>query len=122
MDAAAICTHGLNALDLRTCMKDGTPWNFDLREHRQMAKQMVIDLKPTWLIGSPPCTAYSRLNWNWNFPKMDQARVQEKIAEGRRHLRFVISLYRIQLQHGRHVLHEHPDGAMSWHDEWMAFF
>ena len=29
------------------------------------------------------------------------------------HLRFVVSLYRMQLENNRHFLHEHPHGAAS---------
>ena len=54
---------GLDALDLRTCMADGTPWDFNLPEHRRKARHLVETQKPTWIIGSPPCTAYTRLNW-----------------------------------------------------------
>ena len=80
---------------------------------------MVLRLRPTWLIGSPPCTSFSKLNTNMNFPKMDPAVVAEKVAQGRRHLRFVLSLYKLQLDGGRHFLHEHPAGAQSWQDDWM---
>ena len=41
------------------------------------------------------------------------------LQEERRHLHFVVSLYHLQLREGRHVLHEHPAGAKSWHDSWM---
>ena len=36
-----------------------------------------------------------------------------------RHLRFVIGLYKIQLDGGRHFLHEHPETATSWNDPSM---
>ena len=45
---------------------------------------------------------------------MPKEKVRELIAEGRKHLSFVASLYRKQLQHGRHLLHEHPVSATSW--------
>ena len=35
------------------------------------------------------------------------------------HLHFVASLYKIQLNAGRHFLHEHPAGATSWNDDWI---
>ena len=125
MEAAHGCRRnlnirGLDALDLRTCMDDGTPWDFNNPEHRRRARHLVETLRPTWLIGSPPCTAYTRLNWNWNYPKMDPQTVQAKIEEGRRHLHFIIGLYHLQLEQGRHFLHEHPAGAKSWDDEWMV--
>ena len=107
---------GLDALDLRTHKADGTPWDFNSAADKRLAKKMVLEKEPTWLIGSPPCTPFSRLNTNMNFPKMPKHVVEAKLAEGRRRLRFVISLYQLQLQAGRHFLHEHPAGASSWAD------
>ena len=124
MDAAHGCRRTLNlqglaALDLRTCKDDGTPWNFDKASDRQLATHMVLTLKPTWVIGSPPCTAFTRLNTQWNYPRMDPQKVREKLEEGYRHLHFVLGLYQIQLSQGRHFLHEHPEGALSWNDSRM---
>ena len=51
-----------------------------------------------------------------NFPKMDKDKVRDMVMEGKRHLSFVVSLYRKQLLQGRHFLHEHPATAMSWKD------
>ena len=110
---------GLAALDLRTHKPDGSPWDFNLASDRQLALQLLDELKPVWVIGSPPCTAFSKLNLNLNFPKMPPEKVKEKVAEGVRHLHFVISIYKKQLDAGRHFLHEHPQGASSWTDPWM---
>ena len=41
---------GLDALDLRTCKKDGTHWDFTRYSDRTEARQMVLELKPTWII------------------------------------------------------------------------
>ena len=70
---------GLCAMDLRTCKEDGTPLNFDLASDRQLAKDMVLRLEPTWLIGSPPCTPFSKLDVNMNFPKMAPDVVRERL-------------------------------------------
>ena len=48
------------------------------------------------------------------FPTMPKDKVERMLKEGRLHLRFVISLYQLQLEAGRHILHEHPAGALSW--------
>ena len=109
---------GLNAFDLRTSKPNGTAWDFSRRGDRKEALQYVKDKKPSWIIGSPPCTAFSRLQ-GLNFPKMDPARVAKMLKEARKHLHFVISLYRMQLDDNRHFLHEHPVGATSWKDPWM---
>ena len=52
-------------------------------------------------------------------PKMKPEDVHAKLEEGRRHLHFIIGLYRLQVDQGRHFLHEHPQSAMSWKDDWM---
>ena len=107
---------GLQALDLRTLKPDGSHWDFEKPEDRKLAVHLVQTQKPRWLNGSPPCTSFSRLNVGLNFPRMDPKRVSEIKRQGVMHLHFVISLYRMQLRDGRHVLHEHPAGATSWQD------
>ena len=109
---------GLNAFDLRTSKPNGAAWDFSRRGDRREALQYVKDKKPTWIIGSPPCTAFSRLQ-GLNFPKMDPVKVERMLKEARRHLHFVISLYQLQLADNRHFLHEHPVGATSWKDPYM---
>ena len=111
---------GLDALDLRTCKANGDAWNFDLASDRQEAIDLINTLKPTWIIGSPPCTSFTRLNHSWNYPKMDPQLVRAMIEDGRTHLHFMISLYHMQLEAGRHFLHEHPAGALSWEDAWVV--
>ena len=53
------------ALDLTTVDAQGIPWNFDLPERRAVARRLVEEQEPMFLIGSPMCTAFSswqRLN------------------------------------------------------------
>ena len=45
---------------------------------------------------------------------MPKEKVRELIAEERKYLSFVTSLYRKNLQNGRHFLHERPVLATSW--------
>lgn len=86
---------GLCAMDLRTTKPDGTPWDFSCRSDRRLARRMVEEKDPDWLIGSPPCTSFSIWNYGMNFPKMDPQRVKQAVEEGRVHLNFVASLYRL---------------------------
>ena len=51
---------GLAAFDLRTRKENGTPWDFSKTSDRKEALQFVQEKQPTWIIGSPPCTAFSR--------------------------------------------------------------
>ena len=90
----ALNVEGLAALDIRTFKPNGEPWNFNLRTDRNEARKLIDDLQPTWVIGSPPCTHFSAWNKNMNHPKMDPEKVRAGIAEGRKHLSFVASLYK----------------------------
>ena len=110
---------GLHALELRTNKANGQPWAVNLEADRQEALELVLTTKPQWIIGNPPCTSFSRLNINLNFPKMPAAEVKKRVDEGVRHLHFDVSLYKVQLDGGRRFLHEHPESATSWSDPWM---
>ena len=105
---------GLDALDLRTNKPDGSPWDLSRREDQALAEAMVVEQKPKWLIGSPPCTPWCSLNQHLNYPKMDPARVQQLMAQARNHLKFICRLYRLQLDDGLFILHEQPLTAKSW--------
>ena len=105
---------GLNAFDLRTLKPDGTPWNFNVRADRHLAQRMIDTDDPDWIVGSPPCTAFSIWSRQMNYRKMDPEKVRVAIEEGVRHLNFCCKLYRRQLARGKHFLHEHPARALSW--------
>ena len=105
---------GLNAFDLRPTKPDGQPWDFCKREDRKLARKMVDEQQPEWIVGAPPCTPFSIWNYAMNYPKMDPDRVRAMVAEGRIHLNFVCSLYGKQVLAGRFDLHEHPATALSW--------
>ena len=58
---------GLDALDLRTNKPSGEAWDFRKKSDRQEAENLVRERRPMWLIGSPPCTAFSSFNQGPNF-------------------------------------------------------
>ena len=72
--------------------------------------------KPLRTIGSPPCTAFSRLQL-YNANRGDPRDKQAKLEQAKEHIRFCIKLYRLQMKKGRYFLHEHPQGADSWQME-----
>ena len=111
--------NGLRAFDLRTNKRNGEPWDFARSADRREARRYVEREKPTWVVGSPPCTYFSRLNQSLNHKKMDPQVVEERRREAELHLHFVIGIYKIQLENGRHFLHEHPETATSWDDDQM---
>ena len=54
-----------------------------------------------------------------NHKKIDPDQVESLRLEAVQHLHFVIGLYRIQVEGGRHFLHGHPETASSCRDPWM---
>ena len=84
-----------------------TGWDFNNPSHRAAAERYVEEKKPLVIIGSPPCTPFSQLQTlNKNAAGRDQ-----KWREGVEHMRFVVKLYRKQVEAGRVFLHEHPRNA-----------
>ena len=77
---------GIGALDIRTLKPDGSSWDFTKRADRRLASELIDSQNPDWLIGSPPCTAFSIWKVAMNYPKMDKAKVQAAISEGKIHL------------------------------------
>ena len=80
---------GLRSLDLACQKDDGSHWDFSKQADRQEALRLLETDDPDWVIGSPPCTAFSLLNVGLNYPKMDKEEVKKRIKEGLVHLKFV---------------------------------
>merc|ERR1712127_143156 len=62
---------GLSSLDFRTLKANGQPWDFRQRSERHSALQLIEDLDPDWVLGAPPCTAFSIWNYGMNYKKMN---------------------------------------------------
>ena len=106
--------HGLGALDLRTTKPSGDNWDFSKKADRKEAMNLINQLEPDFIIGSPPCTAFCAWNQHLNFKKMKKEDVERIMADGRMHLQFMARVYWKQIRGGRHFLHEHPATAVSW--------
>ena len=77
---------------------------------------MLDEQKPTLLVGTPMCTAFS--TWQYiNNKKRDPKIVESEKKSGRVHLAWMCKLYRKQISEGRLFLHEHPANATSWNEE-----
>ena len=101
--------HGLKAGEAMDLL---TGWDFTLERHRRAAIDYVNRVKPLLIIGSPECTMFSSLQ---NLNKKNWSKIEEeKLVEAKRHIKFVVELYKIQVKEGRYFLHEHPAGASSW--------
>ena len=68
---------GLQAMDIRTCKPNGQPWDFSKRSDRKEARQMIKDSNPDWVVGAPPCTAFSIWNHGMNYRKMEPTKVKQ---------------------------------------------
>jgi hypothetical protein len=58
---------------------------------------------------------------SFNRAKMGN-KYKKQLAEGRLLLKFAAEIYQLQLQGGRHFLHEHPVGATSWKETCIRKF
>ena len=101
------------ALDLTTVDEHGRPWDFDDPRQRQQAQRLLAEQRPVLLIGSPMCTAFSRLQ-QIGIHRRDQAKMEENRARALVHLRFACQLYLKQIARGGYFIHEHPSSADSW--------
>ena len=74
--------------------------------------------KPKLVIGSPPCTFFSRLQeFNKHMYKDNaawMAKFEANMEQAKRYVRFCIKIYNYQRENGRYFLHEHPWLATSW--------
>jgi len=111
------------ALDLScTDPVDGLPWDFNLEYKQERARRLLRRQRPLLLVGSPECKAFTTwqaLNKIRHGPET-AAKLARAKKQAIKHLEFVVSLYREQLEHDRYFLHEHPKGASSWQEECIA--
>ena len=93
-------------------------WNFELEEDRRKAWKLIKETEPYVIIGSPPCTLFSNLQQlNLHLHRDDPVwleRFESEKLKAIGHIDFCMLLYKYQLKHGRHFVHEHPWGASSW--------
>ena len=99
---------GLEVLDLRTTRQDGECWDFTRKADRQWALRLLRELQPMWVIAAPPCTAFSVLNHNLNYPKLPEQEVRRRVEEGMVHIKFVCKIYHFQLKHNRQFFARAP--------------
>jgi hypothetical protein len=93
-------------------------FDFDLAADRKKAWKSILQDKPKLVIGSPPCTFFSRLQeLSKHMYRNDaawMAKFQEGIEQAKRYFRFCAKIYKHQREAGRYFLHEHPWLATSW--------
>ena len=87
------------ALDYRT--------GWDLSDPRQAEEEELLrrQTRPKFLLGSPPCSAFSQL---LTFASATPDRQDELVQEGMKHLRLSCKMYIEQMNEGNDFVHEHP--------------
>ena len=102
------------SLDLtRFDPKTGKVWDLSDKKVQSRVVKMVMEGRPLFLIGSPPCTAMSQMQ-NINKERRDPETVKKEIRAAEEHVRFCVTLYKLQVKNRRYFVHEHPAGASSW--------
>ena len=105
-------------LDQGMAMDLKSGYDFDKSSDRARCWEAVKRDKPMLVIGSPPCTYFSRLQeLNKHMYRNDEAwmsKFEENIEQAKRYVRFCIKIYNHQRANGRYFLHEHPWLATSW--------
>ena len=89
------------------------PWDLSKKDVQQKVMKMVVECKPFMVVGSPPCTAFSRLQ-ELSKHKRDPDIVKRELAAAVEHIRFCFRIYEVQRRAGRFFAHEHPSTATSW--------
>ncbi len=92
----------------------GVAWDFTRPADRKRAWERLRVEKPFLVVGSPPCTMFSRLQLNLNSAKMGKVEWEKRRREAEVLLVFAVAVYKLQVLAGRHFLHEHPATATSW--------
>lgn len=108
--------HGLRSgfsMDLTTNNLDGEPWDFNCPEMRRKAIEEFNKHQPEMLIMSPMCGLFSQFQ-GLNYSRMSPEDVEDKLRRGISHLKFCMSLCRVQSDRKRHFMIEHPANASSW--------
>ena len=75
--------------------------------------ELIDETAPYVLIGSPPCTAYSALQY-LNGVRRNAEVVEKELREAREHIRTCCKAYERQYHNHRYFVHEHPLTAKSW--------
>ena len=113
--AATLGLSPSDAFDLTVSDENGQPSDLNDKTQRKKAEMIIDERRPSLLIGSPTCKAFSQL-MTLNYPKMDQKKAEELLEEAIDHLRFTFKLYEKQRKAGQLFLHEHP-----WSACWTLF-
>ena len=93
-------------------------YDFDKVADRNRCWATIIREEPKLVIGSPPCTMFSKLQelniYMYRNDRDWMERFQVNMEQGKRYVKFCTEVYEYQRKMGRYFLHEHPWLASSW--------
>ena len=105
-------------LDQGMAMDIKSGFDFDKSSDRAKCWEAVKRDKPTLVIGSPPCTLFSRLQelnkYMYRTDRIWMAKYEELLLQAKRYVKFCTEIYEYQRANGPYFLHEHPWLATSW--------
>ena len=91
------------AFGLTTHDERGVPWDLsDPKTQERVMKRCAAE-DPYVLIGSPPCTEFSRVQF-YNINKGDPREKERRLEQAKAHIRFCIKLCRDQMEKGEDTL------------------
>ena len=107
---------GTWSIDRLTAKSDGTAWDLNRKKDQLEVLSIIDRVKPALIIGSPPCSWFSRL-MALNWKHYTRAQRRSMMDEARGLLKFSTQVYQKQMREGRLFLHEHPSTAQSWDEQ-----
>ena len=93
-----------------------TGWDLSNKQHTRQMWQTLKEEDPELLVICPPCRAFTILQ-ELNFCKMGIEKATQLVMAGLEHLELAAALIKWQVNRGKYVLFEQPDGARSWKEE-----
>ena len=102
------------SLDLTTVDPlNGRPWDLSVPTVQSRVRKLVRDTRPFCIVGSPPCTAFSPLQ-EISRAKRDPKKMLKELDMAKKHVKFCVELYKMQIRDKRHFVHEHPTKSKAW--------
>ena len=81
--------------------EDGMPWDLNLKSKLNRLRKIMKECKPSLLIGSPMCTAFSALQ-NMNTKSKDSPERKHRMMEAISYMKFACEMYEFQLSEVRY--------------------
>lgn len=101
-------------MDLTTHDTDGRAWDFNSIAVGNRAIRRVLEDRSLFSLGGSMCTVYNSMSYI-NHARVSPEEVEPRFKHAREHSEFNAKPYEIQLDAGRHFLHERPHAASSWY-------